>query len=172
MTPTRYSRPMMWLHWLSAALILVLFVVGFVAARVLPFSSPLKQPLFQLHAVAGYALLVLTVVRLYYKLRTPQPAPPAGMSGPRLLAYKTVHALLYVGIFLMALSGINILQQSGLGISPFFDPRGLDFEVLPAVLHVNGKWVFAALILVHIVGVFSYQATKGDVLSRMGLGRG
>ncbi len=170
MTPTRYSRPMIWLHWVTAVLLLVLFVAGLAAVRV-DFGSPLKQPLFQLHAVAGYVVLVLTLVRLYYKFRTPQPAPPAGMSGLRLLAYKVVHALLYVGIFLMALSGINILQQSGLGLSPFFDPRGLKFDVPPVGLHVNFKWVFAALVLIHIVGVFSYQATKGDVLSRMGLGR-
>ncbi len=171
MSPTRYSRAMIWLHWLTVLVLTVLFVAGLVAVRI-PFDSPLKQPLFQLHAVLGYVLLIMTLVRLYFKFRTPQPPPPAGMSGARLALYKLVHGLLYLSLILMAISGINILQQSGLGLSPFFDPRGLDFEVPPVGLHVNGKFAVLALVLIHVVGVFSYQATKGDVLSRMGLGKG
>ena len=170
MSVSRYSRAMIWLHWLTALLVLVLFVVGYVAARVLDFGSPLKQPLFQLHAVLGYTLLLLTVLRLYAKWRTPQPAPPEGLAGLRLLLYRAVHGLLYLSLFLMALTGPGILWQSGLGLSPLFDPHGLVFDVLAAVVHVNFKWVFAGLIAVHILGVVAHQVTQGHVLSRMGGG--
>ncbi len=171
MKSARYSRAMIWLHWLTVLLVLALLVVGYVAARVLDFGSPLKQPLFQLHAGLGYTLLALTVLRLYAKWRTPQPAPPEGLAGPRLLLYRAVHGLLYLSLLLMALTGPAILWQSGLGLSPLFDPHGLVFDVLAAVVHVNFKWVFVGLIGVHIVGVLGYQVTKGDVLSRMGWGR-
>lgn len=172
MSVSRYSRAMIWLHWLTALLVLVLFVVGYLAARVIDFGSPLKQPLFQLHAVLGYTLLVLTLVRLFLRLRTPQPAPPEEMAGPQLVLYRAVHGLLYLSLLLMAVTGPGILWQSGLGLSPLFDPHGLVFDVLAAVVHVNYKWVFAGLIAVHILGVVVHQVTKGDALSRMGWGRG
>jgi cytochrome b561 len=162
---------MIWLHWLTAAALLGLFVIGLIMTR-LDFNAPLKQPLFRLHAVLGYAVLIMTVLRLYFKFRTPQPAPPEGMSGPRLLLYKAVHALLYLFILVMVVTGVGILTQSGLGLSPFFDIRGLNFEVRAVGSHLTFKFVLAALVLIHVVGVFSYQATKGDVLSRMGLGKG
>lgn len=172
MSVSRYSRTMIWLHWLTALLVLALFVVGYVAARVLPFRSPLKQPLFQLHAVLGYTVLALTLGRLFVRRRTPQPEPPEGLAGLQLLLYRVVHELLYLSLLLMAVTGPLILWQSGLGLSPFFDPHGLVFDVLAAVVHVNYKWVFLGLIAVHIAGVLMHQVTKGDVLSRMGLGRG
>ena len=171
MTPTRYSRAMIWLHWLTAAAVFALFAVGLTMTR-LDFNSPLKPPLFRLHAVLGYAVLIMTVLRLYYKFRTPQPPPPPGMSGARLALYRLVHGLLYLSLLVMGITGVGILVQSGLGPSPFFDIHALNFEVRAVNMHLTFKLTMLALVIIHVVGVFSYQATKGDVLGRMGLGKG
>ncbi len=171
MSPTRYSRAMQVLHWLTALAVALLFLAGIVMTRI-EFGSPLKTPLFRLHALLGYAVLIMTVLRLYYKFRTPQPAPPAGLQGARLALYRLVHGLLYVGLLFMGVSGLGVFVQSGVGLSPWVDPGALNFKVSAASSHLNFKFVLLALIGVHIVGVLSYQATKGDVLSRMGLGRG
>ncbi len=171
MSPTRYPRVMQALHWLTVLAVVLLFPVGYVMARI-EFGSPLKTPLFRLHAFLGYAVLIMTVLRLYYKFRAPQPAPPAEVRGARLALYRLVHALLYVGLLLMGLSGPSVFLQSGVGLSPWVDPGALNFKVPAAALHVNFKYALLALIGVHIVGVVSYQVAKGDVLSRMGLGRG
>ncbi len=166
MSVSRYARSLIVLHWLTVLALALLFPVGFVMAR-LDFGSPWKTPLFRLHAFLGYAVLLMTLGRLYVRLRTPQPPPPPNMSGPRLLLYRLVHGLLYLSLFVMGLSGLNVLLQSGVGLSPWVDPAALNFKVSAAVVHVWYKYLLAALILVHIAGVVSYQLLKGDVLSRM-----
>ena len=171
MTPTRYSRAMIWLHWLTAAAVLALFVVGLAMTRMAPDASA-RASLFRMHAVVGYAVLVMTVLRLYFKFRTPQPPPPPNMSGARLALYRLVHGLLYLLLLAMGITGVGVLVQSGVGPSPFFDLQRLNLDVRAANMHAMFKFALAALVVIHVVGVLSYQIMKGDVLGRMGLGKG
>ncbi len=170
--PARYSKALIWIHWISALLIFALFAVGLYMTNVDP-KSPLKTTLFQMHALVGYLVGLLTMVRLVLLFKHGKPAPPPGLAGPRLLAFHAVHWLIYLGIFLMVISGAQIFLQSGMSPLPWaIRFEDIDFNVPAVGRHLTLKFFLAGLILAHIAGVLSYQVTKGDVLSRMGLGRG
>ena len=100
--------------------------------------------------------------------------PPPSLVGTGLLAYKAVHWLLYLTLLVLAISGITLNVASGLGevlagaaTAPI--PRDLS-GYLSRTVHGLTARVYIGLLIAHIAGAFSYQATEGDVLKRMGLG--
>ena len=79
---TRYTAVAMTLHWLIAAAIVVLLAAG------LWMTDAIKQPetknfafkVYQWHKALGLTVLVLSVVRLAWRLANPPPPLPAGMT--------------------------------------------------------------------------------------------
>jgi cytochrome b561 len=90
---TRYFHGAMLLHWVIAALILTNLVLGWRMS----FLKGLAQfDMFQLHKSVGITVLVLSILRLGWRLTHPAPAlfdarsglPPRPMLGRRSCSYR------------------------------------------------------------------------------------
>jgi cytochrome b561 len=170
-TQNKYGRVAQLLHWLSALLILFLIPMGFLMQTV---DEGARLLLYRTHVILGVLALGLTLVRLGWHWVDSSPDPPPGLAGRGLLAYKAVHWLLYLALLVLALSGIALNVVSGLGdilfaaVSGPIPPDLSDY--LSRTVHGLTARVYIGLLIAHIAGVVSYQATEGDVLKRMGLG--
>ena len=89
----RYSPIARLIHWLTAILVLTMVPAGLVMIRI--DSGPLQNQLFDYHRSVGIVLMILTLVRLGFRL-THKPAPlPEGMPLWQQFAAKATHAFLY-----------------------------------------------------------------------------
>jgi len=90
-------------HWLLAVLIVGQFALGWVAETMR--VSPQKFDLFVWHKSIGITILALVVLRLAWRLGNPPPAPVAGVAPWQQRMARAGHALLYLLLFAVPLSG-------------------------------------------------------------------
>ena len=101
-TPTQWSSALKALHWLIALLIVVLATVGW-TMKGLP-ASPSKVQVYALHKSTGITVLALVMVRIAVRLWAGRP-DDLPMPRWQRVAADLVHAMLYVVIVAMPLSG-------------------------------------------------------------------
>ena len=111
-SPSRYASSAILIHWLTALLIFVAFPLG-KYMQDLPLS-PQKLELFSYHKWLGITVLLLFLPRLLVRMAKP---PPTALPAPawQHTAANVTHALLYLLIFLVPLSGW--LMSSAKGVS-------------------------------------------------------
>jgi cytochrome b561 len=169
-TKTHYGRVAVTLHWLSALLIILMIPMGFWMQGIEPEVKPL---LYRTHVLMGLAVLGLTVLRLIWRWFDVSPDLPANLDSSHRRGYKIIHGLLYVVLLVLAGSGIALNITSGLGEILFAGAAGpipANLSDFPArAAHGLTSRLYIALLFAHVAGVLSFQATQGDVLSRMGL---
>ena len=117
----RYTRTAVVLHWLIAALVLVMIVLGQVMTEV-PRETPMRGPLFNFHKSLGLLVLALMVVRLAWRIgHRPPPLPTDIRAWNRQLANAT-HAAFYVLLIAQPLFGY---------VASVFGKYGVKFFGLP-----------------------------------------
>jgi cytochrome b561 len=114
-TPTRYGTVAMTLHWLIALAIVGLLIVG-KYMHGLPNDDPNKFLLYQMHKSFGITVLVLSVLRVGWRLANPAPALPAGMATWERWAAHLTHFAFYVLIVALPLSGWAVASSSTSGV--------------------------------------------------------
>ncbi len=179
----RYSNVAMTLHWLIALGVLANICIGLYFSD-LPKSDPNMFALVQTHKSIGLTVLVLSLVRVAWRLIHPVPPLPASMGpGLRFAAHAT-HFLLYVLIVFIPLSGWALVSSSPLGLPtmyfgwfawphiPFLAelPRAAKKPLAHELgaVHVYLAWSAIVLIPIHIVGaLYHHYIRRDDVLTRM-----
>jgi cytochrome b561 len=182
-TRTRYGTAAMTLHWLIAALIVANICIGLYFGE-LPRADANLFFLVQTHKSIGLTVLVLSLIRLGWRLVNPVPPLPAGMSAPlRFLAHAT-HFLLYFLIIAIPLSGWALVSSSALGLPtiyfglfqwphiPFLAglTRAQKMPVHHQLdnIHVFLAWSAIVLIPLHVGAALFHQFwRRDDVLKRM-----
>ncbi|PLX34982.1 MAG: cytochrome B [Hyphomicrobiales bacterium] len=174
--PSKYDSIHVALHWLTAALIIFMLVMGTFSLAETPNSSPDKLFALGGHMILGGTVLVLTIVRLI-RLWT-RPRPPHAATGNKLLDKLGIgaHHLLYLLILLVAASGIGTALLSGLPGIVFGGNGELppDFHAYPPrFVHGIATKLLAALVLLHGAGALYHQfVLKDRLFARMWFGRG
>jgi cytochrome b561 len=172
-TPARYHPLLVLLHWLTALLVFAALSMG-ILLKNLP-NTPEKIGLLSLHMAAGLAILILMTVRLVVRLRTPKPVPAT--TGIALLDWigRLVHGLLYLAVFGMAVSGLGIAQQAGLGQVVLGSAGTLpqDFYAFPPRLgHGYLSLALMALVGLHVAAWLYHQFIRRDnLIARMWFGK-
>lgn len=168
----RYNGVAMALHWLMAALILSLMVLGWLAVN--QPLSPLKFDLFYWHKSLGILTLGLALFRLFWRWLRPPP-PDQELPGWQRRAAAALHGLVYFLLLLMPLSGWLINSAAKFpfrvfGLFPLPHLVGPD-KALQAnleLLHLIGFWCLAGLLLAHIGTALDHHFRRRDrVLRRM-----
>ncbi|HEX6267141.1 MAG TPA: cytochrome b/b6 domain-containing protein [Burkholderiales bacterium] len=176
MTPEKYHPALVALHWLLAALVVFMLVMGMVSLEEIPNSSPDKLFALRGHMVIGVAILVLMLVRLVVRFSTRR--PPAATTGHPLLdrAAALAHHGLYALVILMAASGFATALAAGLpdivfGGSGKALPES--FAAYPArTVHGIVGSLLAFLVLVHIIAALWHHFVRRDgLLRRMSFSR-
>ena len=181
--PARYTVVAILLHWLIAAGIAALIVIGLVMTQL---SAQLPQmevfKLYQLHKSIGITVLLLAVFRLVWRLTHRPPPLPREMPAAEKGAAHGLHWLLYVFMIGMPLVGWAVVSSS-----PFNLPTVLyglipwpDLPILPALadkaavshvlawVHAYGAWILIALLAVHIgAGLRHHFIKRNGILGRM-----
>lgn len=182
---SRYSSVAIVLHWTIAAALVIQILVGWRMDEGPRGAGSFA--LFQLHKSLGIAILMLSLVRLGYRLVRRPPQAPSGRAAWETGLAKTVHVLFYVCLIGLPLTGWVIVSASRtniptllFGMLPW--PHIPWLPDLPAA--AKAGWQAAggfghdalvkltyALLGLHLAGVFKHQFVDGDAdLSRMAPG--
>ena len=152
--PATYSKRSRWLHWLTVPLLAMSFMSGFFEEGLTPLRA---------HILVGITIVTFMVIRLV----TPKPEPPPMSPGRRRL-FVWNHRAIYLIVILLGMSGMATVV--GNGLLPALQGAVPLPESIPHAPHKFLAFALIAMILAHVGGVFSYQLSESDVLSRM-LGR-
>ncbi|WP_440957599.1 cytochrome b [Oceanicaulis sp. LC35] len=181
---SRYTTVAIILHWLIAAMLISLIFVGWwmedlgAAARAGEVSFDFTRGVYNWHKTAGILVLVLSLVRLGWRLTHPAPALPSGMKPWEAFAAKAIHKLFYVVMIGLPLIGWLMVSNSSLPTRLFniegFNLPGLpvpDSEFLHEALesaHGAGAWVIIVLLALHAGAALKHHIIERDgVLTRM-----
>ena len=169
-TPSRYSKMAIALHWLIGIALLGQIVFGFLLDDLAPRGTPERSAIINLHKSCGLVLSLLIVARLAWRLAHKPPALPASLPAWQQKAAPLGHWAMYACMVVMPVSGYIASKFSKHGIKFFgtaLRPWGTD---LPAVygffngLHVATAWFFSMLIIGHVA-----MAAKHSLIDRDGL---
>lgn len=185
-TRLRYGTVAMSFHWLIALLILGNIIGGFTFANILSRDNPYYFDIIQIHKSIGLTVLVLSILRLVWRLLNPIPALPPMSDTLRLVARAT-HYIFYFLIIAIPLVGWLMVSASstaaptmwfGLFPVPSFEflsslpradrrPIHETLETAHAVLAYGA----AALLVLHVAAALYHQYSRhDDVLKRMWFG--
>lgn len=178
----RYSPVAIVLHWLLALVILSLFGMGLYMAD-LPFS-PTRMKLYNWHKWAGVCFLLLTVLRVVWRVKHRPPALPQtvtlAMPGWQMQAYHATHHLMYALFLVVPLLGWAYSSAAGyaivlFGVLPLPDFVGPDKALAELIkpLHGLSAWALIVLAALHIGAALKHHWLDRDgLMLRMLPGRG
>src|SRR5262245_53273741 len=112
MNASRYSTVAIALHWAIAVCIITLLGLGFVMTEMPPRKLATLFAIFQLHKSIGITVLLLTIVRLAWRLTHPAPPLPDTMKPWERLAAQSVHVAFYVLLLAIPLVGWALVSSS------------------------------------------------------------
>ena len=175
-TATRYHPVSMALHWLLALMILGSLAVGFYMTD-LPLS-PTRLKLYNWHKWAGMTILILSALRLLWRLghRPPPDLPmPAWQSRAAHLAHQGLYAL----FFAVPLAGWAYSSAAGFpvvlfGVLPLPDWVPVDRPLSDSLkqLHHLLAYALTTVIGLHVAGALKHHFIDRDaLLQRMLPGR-
>lgn len=175
-----YTPVAKFLHWLIALGIIAMLVMGWVMTDM--ENSPNKFALFQLHKSVGITILLLTIIRLWWRIYHKPPQLPALMPEWEKLAAVTAHFCFYVLLILMPLTGWIIVSSSPLNMPtilyglipwphlPVFPDLQNKKEIsdLFGAFHSLLAYVIAGLAVLHILAAWKHHLIdRDDILLRM-----
>ena len=177
---TRYDMVAMVLHWIIAILMIFMIVFGEDLIRVSrdPAAAAAAGTFLpSFHVSIGIGVLVLSVVRLGWRLINPPPPLPITMAPWEQMASKATHILFYILLIGLPLSGWLSLghyavsrpvaagaQVFGLGSLPLAP----DLGEIGGALHGLGSNLAIALVILHVLAALKHQFVNRDnVLRRM-----
>ena len=167
---TRYTHVAIAMHWLLALMIIGSLSLGLYMAD-LPFS-PARLKLYNWHKWAGVAILVLSALRLLWRLSH---RPPADLPMPawQQRAASGAHLVLYGLFFAVPLAGWAYSSAAGFpivwfGVLPLPDfvpvDRALSESLKP--LHRWLAYALCAVVMLHIAGALKHHFIDRDGLLR------
>jgi cytochrome b561 len=166
-------------HWTVVLLILVQATIGLVMVE-LP-KKPNVIPVFTLHKSLGLTILLFAILRLAWRAFDARPAEPATMPHWQVVGARAGHALLYLLLFAVPLSGW--LFDSASGLRPLFwwglvhvpsltGGANEQIKALTRDAHETLFWILAAVAAGHAaIALIHHFRDRDDVLRRMLPGR-
>jgi cytochrome b561 len=177
MEPTRYTRTAIALHWLIA----IAVITNVALALIWPYlADDSVRPVVDTHKSIGVTVLGLAIMRLLWRYGHRPPPVPASHARWEVTTSRITHALLYVLIFAMPLTGwimdsawkdaathpmawFGMFQWPRIGFIMHLDPAvreqvhsvfGEAHELLAYLLYL--------LVALHIAGALKHQLLDGE----------
>lgn len=176
-SPTRYGFVSVSLHWLVALVVFGLFALGYWMVGLDYYSSwYTKAP--DIHKSVGLILFAVMVLRVIWRWVSPPPGHLASHGPLTQKATRFGHAFLYLGLFVLIISGYLISTAEGRGIPVFgwFEvPATLtsipNQEDIAGLVHEYLAWALVIFAGVHGLAALKHHFIDRDTtLTRM-LGR-
>lgn len=169
---SRYSTGAMLFHWIIAILVIVNWRIAEAAEHL---EGAEKAATIAPHKAIGITILVLTVLRLIWRLsHKPPPMSDLIPKWQRVLG-KTVHILFYVLLIGLPIGGwlagsyaSSPIDYFGLFTIPTL-PVEQDFEAAKSII---GQHAFGGEVLIYLVGLHILGALKHTFIDKVnGIGR-
>jgi cytochrome b561 len=165
-------------HWLVAAAVLFMIGLGWTMGDI-PRGTPERTFWFNLHKSIGVTVALVVILRLLWRWKNPPPPLPASVPSWQVNASRISHALLYLCLILMPLSGFAASQFTKYGVTYFglfkIPPLGFEnrviYELLQGVHGVTAS-LLVLLVLLHVLAALKHLFVDRDgVFQRMLPGR-
>lgn len=169
-----YTKPAILLHWLIALLIIATFFLGLTMVDI-PGLTPTKLKYFSWHKWLGVTVLALACLRLLWRLTHAAPAYPIQMPRWQQSAAHVFHALLYILIFAIPISGYFYSLAAGipvvyLGLLPLpvvIDPDPA-LKPLLKTMHYWLNMTLATAVCLHVLAALKHLFIDRDgIFSRI-----
>ncbi len=172
-TPENYGSVSRGFHWLTAALVIGLLVLGLLLEEMARGAFKLKM--INLHKSVGVLVLLLTLARILWHFYSKKPALIATLKKWEKVLSHTLHGLLYLALIGMPMSGWIMSSAKGYPVSLF------KLATLPQIVEENkalAEWAgeiheilgytLIVIIIVHFVGALKHHfIDRDDTLRRM-----
>ncbi|WP_280539989.1 cytochrome b/b6 domain-containing protein [Chromohalobacter sp. 11-W] len=170
-SPSHYGSITRCLHWLIAILVILQLTSSFF--NILWQGNAYSQLIVQWHTTIGVGILALMAIRTLWAISQLRNRPEH--RGALQKAAIWGHALMYLVLLLMPLSGMAFTWGLGYGVYIFDTAYWIDADVPWAAavgqLHAPLSWLLSALVTGHIVMAGYHRLIRrDDTLQRM-LGR-
>lgn len=177
METARYNNVAIALHWLMAALVVAQVYVGWTFGQM--ERGPERMLWFEWHKTFGVTILVLTLVRLGWRLTHRPPPLPEDMPGWEKTASRAVHFLFYFGLIALPLTGWATVSSGGAAQTSAFTTLlgGVPFPFIPGLpesshdgfelSHKTLVRVTLALLVLHIGAALKHQFVDKRFNGRM-----
>ncbi len=160
-------------HWIIALLILSQLVLGNIAEGYR--LSPTKLDLFVWHKSIGVTVLLLVILRVVWRLTNPPPTPPDGIPAWETIAARIGHALLYLLMLAVPLSGWWVSDATRIPFKAFWlvpmpdlIAANRDISDLAADVHGALTKLLLLVVVIHIVAALRHHFfMHNKILSRM-----
>ncbi len=166
--PESYDRTTITLHWATAILVAIEFLIGRIASR-LP-RGPLRVDIWSVYVLLGFALASVVVLGILWRAQSQRRLPPINRGVLHLAAVVT-HWLLDLLLLIMVALGITNVFAHGF---PLFNlwhfPKFGGDEFMRSVNASHGLIanVLIGVALLHsAAALFHHHVIKDRVLSRM-----
>lgn len=171
LTRVKYHPLRVWLHWISAAVILWALFSGFYAAYATT-SSELK-------AIIGYINVSLTTLFVpvftlriicAFLLASPDDMPASGKVQQQLA--KGMHFIIYLVTSVVMVTGILMMERDIPVFEWFTLPRPIKNDVITfrfKLIHISSCVLLSFILCGHIFAVLSHMMKGNKIMSRMSL---
>ena len=169
----RYNPVAKTFHWL----IVLLIVMQYCTELVLPYFLPkaMQDGLVAWHLSLGPTILLITLLRLVWRLKHPPPAPPGDLPMVLRLISRVTHWLFYVMLILLPVLGWVAASAYGakvylFGVVPLpsIAAKNDAFGESMGGIHGTVALSLLALIALHVAGALYHGLVKRDgVMQRM-----
>lgn len=161
-------------HWAIALLIVCGFTLGWVMTSI-PGFTPAKLRYFSWHKWIGVTVFALATLRIVWRATHAAPPLPLGMAMWQRVAAHLVHALLYVLMIAVPVTGylyssaVNVpVVYLGLVPLPRLIAPDPTLKVVFKTAHIVLNYGLAALVFAHVAGALKHQWVDRDgLLARM-----
>ena len=174
-TATTWGWPAKALHWIGAAMILLLLVHGWWMTHMTPRPERLAN--YAGHSALGYDLLALIIVRLLWRWLNPVPELPADLKPWERAAAHAGHVSLYLLMFIVSVTGWMVATTFrvpmtkdvfGINIPPIVTTVDRPVRQWIEESHMVLAYLLAAVVLIHVIGALRHHIFKrNQILRRM-----
>jgi cytochrome b561 len=166
--PTAYSAAQKWLHWLTAAIIvLVMIPAGLTMTRL--GEGETTNTLYEIHKSFGVIVFGLAVVRAAWRLTRGAPPLEPGIPSWQRFAAHASHYALYLLIFLVPITGWVATSACCPPVNLFWTvpvtlpvAGGEDFAKAVFQLHYAFVYTLMAIVAIHVAAALQHHFIRRD----------
>ncbi len=169
----RYTAVTRSLHWFVALMVLATIPIGVIMLQE-GLARPTQDLLFILHKNGGVIILLLVLVRIVWRMRSPAPALPSTIPPWQARIAHGVQVALYALLLVMAISGYVRVRAGGFPVEmldalslPPLVPRSEALAETAQQIHATARYPLVALILLHVGAGVKHLLARDGVFARI-----
>jgi cytochrome b561 len=160
------------LHWVTVLLVFATIPAGMTMVQE-GLARPVQDTLYIFHKNVGVLILLVVLTRLAVRAVWPPPPLPASVPGWQRRAAGASHAMLYVLLLVMAVSGYVRVRAGGFPVEgldalnvPALVPRSKTLEEFAKDVHATTRIVLLGFIALHVAAALNHALVRRDGVFR------